>query len=1762
MFSQFRHAVENFTPQPRKSVDEDPASGEDRSTSPGQLAENAFINLRKSFASQRSASPTPKASTRPQKSTLEERLRAVAFTIGDASNGTTPDPSARASPAPSRTEVRDHPLSPTSTPLPESRPTSPPVEINVSGILSVDSFATVGQKETAPLPTLLVEHDSNAGITGGTSAASPDPLAVASIDHSPTDGKSATVEPTSTTAESESQSITEADVAPEVNTPPFADITPPSVLTRLDAALDSAVEGPITANSESPPEKILSPQGDSPTVEELQERLQLVERRFAGIDIQDVSTSFKRLQAEKLVADAIFRELTPLETTKDSDALRDYLQNMKLKIEISQEEVNCLNGKLTSQEDRIEELRDTHRLESRSQSEQIESLRKQLAETESLLKASQGTLSQGEDRAATQKAEIDRLQKEVDKAKDMAKEEEEKRVKAISLLKTVRQKLVKAEKDKEDVVKELTGLREQEMAVRSKEEAEKVKLQSDIESAVADKEKTVNTLKAQYEKEHSLAKERHERGISALRSQFELETVTIKSTHGKELSQKDLQITDLQSKLQALSHDKSTLFDQLQQRQAEMEGLQTEVVSLKNESVELLHQLRASEDQVALLREELVESRREQDRHSREGLGNSEEAARILSALEVKHEAKVSGLERVISNLEKERTESESEWSRKVREKNNEVENLKAQLGSATRLKQQDDGVVDNLKAEIERLEQVILSKESLHTQNSALTEKLREMENFSNARAAELDAKVRLLEAQIDEGKTRETQLRSSNKTLREELRKVQSSVALLDRQRNPGVGYWTSKDSSAMDSRVSISSASSDGPSQDVRSPRAENSAPVNNDEEVNLEYIRNVILQFLEHKDMRSGVSASSWVGLCKLFLEEDVTVQSQETIESEISNSVLLLFRSYPGDPDLHGYLKYAVQNKMVSLAVFVATLLQAARSSKLHNAATLDMLCRIALDAHYASGLPAIGSLVAAEDSLMDILSIVQDALALLRTAHSVRMTHFHQLTTSASELVVALLTCIPDLSQLPTGQAMVHFADVNDLLQNFRLTPELRQLLETFFFSLSLVIGDEAKSTREAQMIQTVPMVRGKGELVGMGSNTDIVTLSLILNHIVTFRGCESGAGDGDYPVALILGTFRWTSWTPVVFYTQLVLRLIWKAFMVGRLPRLLVSFQKHVNTESNADTDWKIALQGALSNLLRRNDLLTSCHKVLSEMEGTEGQRPLTCSFIHQLLSYGLVDQRIAVGLDSGISNYSVPSLQSEAEDSGQTPESFIEWKINRDTEETEQWLEKLWRNPGSHALFTELLLKKLSTCISQLDLESLSQCCKVLHLSNHAVDILALHTNIANLVSQLLGFLEEYNCETVGDPQSAISLLGMIVLFLQSNVTRFNLQQSTFIVKNRTLSCEYLLPNLSQAVAYDKVSPEDATAFNAWFKTLFDNSSEGIDDTILRCTNPKTLLRISPALLLHAIKMTSEGKIESDILNNGVMYFIDPVLNWTLVNAIKYLTLEIQQRVLNAPMHLEVLQTIVTSASCPRPVLLLCGPYVLSLVAQRKKENLLSATFDNEEVQQVIGEILGPKQAGHINALLQTSRSWQDQPRQAIQDALTLARTGKGPFIDIEHCLKVASPSRFLQLLWSQLVISAGLGGPIEGIKRLAIHVLTMPQPGPPLLPIFINTVLPSLITFIDGQQSSEQTTQADLLYSIVSSLFTAAVSMEVAMRTVMGHQAPALGQHSSVLARRLVTDLCSRKFSYTSTILSQRLSASPPCVANFPIFMELSV
>lgn len=129
----------------------------------------------------------------------------------------------------------------------------------------------------------------------------------------------------------------------------------------------------------------------------------------------------------------------------------------------------------------------------------------------------------------------------------------------------------------------------------------------------------------------------------------------------------------------------------------------------------------------------------------------------------------------------------------------------------------------------------------------------LKEQEKESNV-------KTIVLEKQLEGLRAREAQLKQSNKVLREEMRKVQSSAALLERQRNPGVGYWTTRDGNGSPAEPRTSNVSVPETPARVASPTPSTATSNKNEEEVNLEYLRNVILQFLEHKEMRVCSSLS--------------------------------------------------------------------------------------------------------------------------------------------------------------------------------------------------------------------------------------------------------------------------------------------------------------------------------------------------------------------------------------------------------------------------------------------------------------------------------------------------------------------------------------------------------------------------------------------------------------------------------------------------------------------------------------------------------------------------------------------------------------------------------------------------------------------------------------------------------------------------------------------------------------------------------------
>ncbi|KAH9486873.1 hypothetical protein JR316_0000938 [Psilocybe cubensis] len=589
-------------------------------------------------------------------------------------------------------------------------------------------------------------------------------------------------------------------------------------------------------------------------VESLQARLVLIEQRFS-----DVSASFKRLQAEKVAADAILRESSPLESINDANALREFFDNLKIKDEVYQEELKRLNQKLEVQEARFAEVREIHKLETHSLTDEVKKIRNQLDETEALFQAAQRATSHAEEAVDKQKEDFARLQKEVEAAKNTAKEEEEKRVKAISLLKTVRQKLVKAEKDKEDAMKEIAAIKEREKNEKNQEQIDRLNFQQELEAVQTKHDEAVANLKAQFAKEMTSTKERYEQEINALRGQMELDVASSKATHIKEIGTKNSQITTLETSLNNVTRDKNAFFDQLQLRQAELESAQGHLESLQHENAELQFQLRESTDRLSLLKEEYSELLREHDSRSRDPVTSADEVARMVSATEVKYEAKLAEMKRNIAILEKERAEGEADWSKKLKEKVKELEDTKRILGSAARNREADENAVAVLRADLAHAHEMNQKLQKQVSELPHLQEQIQELQKAAKDQEEEISVKISVLEKQIEESKSREAQLKQANKTLREELRKVQSSAALLERQRNPGVGYWTTRapenGGSADGRRPSVSTPPPETPAR-VSSP-APSTTSNKNEEEVNLEYLRNVILQFLEHKEMRPNL-----------------------------------------------------------------------------------------------------------------------------------------------------------------------------------------------------------------------------------------------------------------------------------------------------------------------------------------------------------------------------------------------------------------------------------------------------------------------------------------------------------------------------------------------------------------------------------------------------------------------------------------------------------------------------------------------------------------------------------------------------------------------------------------------------------------------------------------------------------------------------------------------------------------------------------------
>lgn len=259
--------------------------------------------------------------------------------------------------------------------------------------------------------------------------------------------------------------------------------------------------------------------------------------------------------------------------------------------------------------------------------------------------------------------------------------------------------------------------------------------------------------------------------------------------------------------------------------------------------------------------------------------------------------------------------------------------------------------------------------------------------------------------------------------------------------------------------------------------------------------------------------------------------------------------------------------------------------------------------------------------------------------------------------------------------------------------------------------------------------------------------------------------------------------------------------------------------------------------------------------------------------------------------------------------------------------------------------------------------------------------------------------------------------------------------------------------------------------------------------------------------------------------------------------------------------------------SPNVPRPVLTLCGPSVVRLLSEWRGG---TQPFDVAALRLEVIKATGitasgsvyssvPSETSHLPepkepTLNSSSPSWADQSHRAVQNALVQLQSGKAPFLNVAACLVETSSIEFLQTFWLALNMPIKTDAIADAAKRLAVFVLATPRasPTPPLLPIFLHNVLPSLIDrFDDPNHGQAMTGDVELLIAIISSSLMAALQLERALYTTSGEQVFPLGSSSSAMASRLALDLRHRKSSSKGKLIAQRLTSSQTFVTSFPVF-----
>ncbi|KAG9039058.1 mediator complex subunit [Tulasnella sp. JGI-2019a] len=533
---------------------------------------------------------------------------------------------------------------------------------------------------------------------------------------------------------------------------------------------------------------------------------------------------------------------------------------------------------------------------------------------------------------------------------------------------------------------------------------------------------------------------------------------------------------------------------------------------------------------------------------------------------------------------------------------------------------------------------------------------------------------------------------------------------------------------------------------------------------------------------------------------------------------------------------------------------------------------------------------------------------------------------------------------------------------------------------------------------------------------------------------------------------------------------------------------------------------------------------------------------------------------------------------IQKEAHEAGMDLLGYCDRKLSHDAamDDITAFLMDAANDAGSHAAISTAILKRWRTLVSTSDIGGLNILAKILSEHVAILDILSLHIPIVELVEECLVFLDDYEFDAVGDPQWALTLLGPIFLFVQLCVYHFGLSNLLLQHDGRKLSVDFLAPKI-HVPEMQSFSADEKVVFKGWLEAVFasDSSSEGISDKLLRTTPPKLLLRMGAALFCAAIK-TNGTDIEA-LRSGGVAFFLEPLLNWSLVGVLRGLVEDAFRRGYLATLNFQVIQTLVLDTNCPKPVIQMAGRCLLRLIDDPVLQAALkSILFDSTSVKQRVNRALGISDGGPVMQVIGPTslKAMLTQSSQAdYTSSLPLSLSGLSSY----------PTKHVMDSIYATLMSVARAGPYSRSCRYLAISVISLPHPvcarSPALLPYFIHTYLPRLLASLDHVSTSDRSLTINVMAVLVSWSLLVSFRAEKALFDVKGvlddlepqrRPVPNLddmemddkskrrdvsGSEVTSMAKALARKL--RISGGASALLYQKVQATPYFASNFPSF-----